>query len=116
MISSEEALAIFRKWLASGSTIKLISLRPTGEGGTVLIGRLDEVGEDAIIFTSLGNDTLHIPLEGTTFRKVPREQVIHSSSTTNWDESLELRWTESGNFLLFLRLVPKLSTAPKGID
>ncbi len=106
MISSEEALTIFRRWRESGSTLKMIAVKPTGEGGATSVGKLEIVTPDSIAFTSGGIQN-SIPLAGTVFRKLDRTQVIDNASSDSWDESIELRWVDSGNFLLFFRLVVK---------
>jgi hypothetical protein len=116
MISSEEALEIFRNWVASGSTIKLIAIGPSGHGGSSRFGKLSEVGPDAITFISDGSEILKIPLVAAGFRKLALDEVIHLSRAESWDEGVELHWPSSGNVIAFLRLTLKVSDPPRGVN
>jgi hypothetical protein len=40
--------------------------------------------------------------------------MIQLSSMQAWDEGLELRWNDSGNGLIFLRLANKISHVAEG--
>ena len=97
-----------RSFFASGSTIKFIAIKPSGEGGAVFVGRLSRPKSDSIVFTSGGSQWL-ISLTGAAFRKVALTDVIQLSSSESWDEGLELHWLESGNFVVLLRLGSKIS-------
>lgn len=106
MISFEEGLGILRRWAANGDALKLLF----SANGAVIVGAVIAVSEAEVTFTSGGKD-FAISLIDTSFRQVPREQVLVASTQSNWDESLELRWKGSGNAALLLRLTP--APAPK---
>lgn len=83
MISSDDMLRILQGWRASAVKLSFST-------GASTIGTLEDFSPDEITVISGGNKFL-IPLAGTTFRKVPRNEVKIASMHENWSESLEIR-------------------------
>jgi hypothetical protein len=107
VISSVEALQILRRWCAAGDQIKLVSaISELGFSGKSLDGLLADVAPEELTFIS-GDKKIVVSLIGTTFRRVPRQDLVQESSSWNWSENLEIRWSASGNFLLLLKLSAK---------
>ena|SRR5713101_3237624 len=106
MISSGDALRIFQGWRASAVKLSFST-------GASTNGTLEGVSLSEVTVIS-GRRRFVIPLEGATFRMVPRSEVKIASIRENWSESIEIR-LPSGAFVLLLRLSDK-PVAPETMD